>query len=308
MRTEQLEYLVDLHQTLSLSKTAENFYTTHQSINSAIKSLEKELDVDILNRTHRGILFTEPGTLVYQHALKILQEQNRLIEHLTPFKHTKCSALQGELNIYTIPRFSNRHFLKIYSSFCKHNPLLSVNLKSLTPSLFYQLLPTASPFIFISTAQKNTLSSKAFSKQLKEYDLQYDIIHEYSLGIAYKSHSQWEKQLRDIPSSQIIQHIPVALFNYALDENYLLLDKSTLSNIFFVDGFDAQKQLIKADTHVAYCTPNEYRLFFYDKQTSIEFKPLNEPPQFSYIIIYPGELQHDPRIDTFLTLFKKNYC
>ncbi|MEE0510640.1 MAG: LysR family transcriptional regulator [Peptococcaceae bacterium] len=308
MRTEHLEYLVDLHQTLSLSKTAENFYTTHQSINSAIKSLEKELDVDILNRTHRGILFTEPGILVYQHALKILQEQNQLAEHLTPFKHTKRSALQGELNIYTIPRFSNRPFLKIYSSFCKHNPLLSVNLKSLTPSLFYQLLPTTSPFIFISTAQKNTLSSKAFLEQLEEYNLQYDIIQEYTLGVAYKSHSQWEPQLKDAPASKILQQVPIALFNYALDENYLLLDESTMSNMFFVDGFDAQKQLIKADTHVAYCTPNEYQLFFYDKQTSIEFKLLNDPPQFSYIIIYPQELKNDPRIESFLTLFKKNYC
>lgn len=308
MRTDQLEYLIDLHQTLSLSKTAENFFTTHQSINSAIKSLEKELDVDILNRTHRGILFTEPGILVYQHALKILQEQNQLVEQLTPFKHTKRSALQGELTIYTIPRFSNRYFLKIYSLFCKHHPALSVNLKSLTPSLFYQLLPTTTPFIFLSTAQENTLNSESFLKQLKKYNLQYNVIQEYALGIAYKHHSQWEKQLQNIPASHIIRQVPVALFNYALDENYLLLDQSAISNIFFVDSFDAQKQLIKADTHVAYCTPNEYQLFFYNKQTSIEFKLLNESPQFSYIIIYPQELKHDPRITAFLTLFKKNYC
>ena len=40
MRTEYLEYLIDLHETLSLSKTANNFFTSHQVINNGIKALE----------------------------------------------------------------------------------------------------------------------------------------------------------------------------------------------------------------------------------------------------------------------------
>ena len=39
MRTEHLEYLLDLKETSSLSKTAEKYFTSHQVINNAIKSV-----------------------------------------------------------------------------------------------------------------------------------------------------------------------------------------------------------------------------------------------------------------------------
>lgn len=59
MRTEHLEYLLDLQKTLSMTKTAENYFTSHQVINNAIKSLEEELNITILFRTHTGVIFSD---------------------------------------------------------------------------------------------------------------------------------------------------------------------------------------------------------------------------------------------------------
>lgn len=120
MRTEQLYYLLDLQKTASLSKTAENFYTSHQAINNAIKALEKEFGVIILNRTYKGISFTEAGLLLCAYAEEAVQNRVQLLEKLAPFATPNAEpALTGKLDVYSISRFSNKHFLNFYNDY-KH--------------------------------------------------------------------------------------------------------------------------------------------------------------------------------------------
>ena len=69
MRIKYFEYLIDLHNTLSMSKTAERFFATHQSIGNAISALEKDLKQPLIQRTPKGISFTEIGESVYELSL-----------------------------------------------------------------------------------------------------------------------------------------------------------------------------------------------------------------------------------------------
>ena len=57
MDTKQLEYLLDLRSTMSISKTAEHYYTTHQSVNNVVKSLERELGVTLLYPIKNKVTF-----------------------------------------------------------------------------------------------------------------------------------------------------------------------------------------------------------------------------------------------------------
>ena len=75
MRIKYFEYLIDLHNTLSMSKTAERFFTTHQSIGNAISALEKDLKQPLIQRTPKGISFTEIGESVYEYALQIIENK-----------------------------------------------------------------------------------------------------------------------------------------------------------------------------------------------------------------------------------------
>lgn len=50
MRTEHLEYVVDIYETQSFSQTAENFLTSHQVVSKAVSNLENELNVQIFER------------------------------------------------------------------------------------------------------------------------------------------------------------------------------------------------------------------------------------------------------------------
>lgn len=88
MQITQLEYLVDLSETYSITNTAKRFYITQQAVSNSIKSLELELGVQLLNRSKKGVTFTPEGNLVLKYARKMLMnlddmKQNIIGEFLT---------------------------------------------------------------------------------------------------------------------------------------------------------------------------------------------------------------------------------
>ena len=57
MRFNQLKYLLYLKETGSISRTAEKMLISHQAVPKAIKSLENELSVTLLNRTAQRVAY-----------------------------------------------------------------------------------------------------------------------------------------------------------------------------------------------------------------------------------------------------------
>lgn len=54
MNIEQLQYICMVAQTHSITTAAEQLYVTQQTISKAINKLETELEVRLLNRSHRA--------------------------------------------------------------------------------------------------------------------------------------------------------------------------------------------------------------------------------------------------------------
>ena len=72
MKTEHLEYFVDLVNTQSMSKTAEKYYTSHQVVKKAITHLEDELNVPLIHTSNQGVTYSDAGAVLYRKALDIL--------------------------------------------------------------------------------------------------------------------------------------------------------------------------------------------------------------------------------------------
>ena len=308
MRTEHLEYLLDLQKTLSMTKTAENYFTSHQVINNAIKSLEEELNITILFRTHTGVIFSDAGLLVCDFAGNVLHHKATLTQQLIPFTKSSHSALTGELDIYTIPRFSNKHFLKFYTAYARKNNKLSLNLRALPGSMFFKQLPLHKPFIFITTAHTDTLESEEFKQKLSNYNLKYETINRQYLGLCVAQKSDYLKILLENQTVPVYETMPVVVHNYALDQDELLIT-APLKNLCLADNFEAQKNLIKSGDYIGMCTPSEYRQFFHSKDQSLVFIP-NKALQnsyFYYIAIYQKDYQEDIVIQDFIATFKKHY-
>ena len=78
MDLKQLQYFVVSVDSGSLKKAAKVLYTSQPHISKTIKSLEAELQVELLTRKYRGVEVTEEGRKVYEYACRILVEAGRI--------------------------------------------------------------------------------------------------------------------------------------------------------------------------------------------------------------------------------------
>ena len=75
----------------SISKAARKLYVSQPSLSVKIKDMENHFQTILLERTNKGICPTEAGTMVYQHAQKILSLEESIERKLD---QTRCQDQQ----------------------------------------------------------------------------------------------------------------------------------------------------------------------------------------------------------------------
>lgn len=74
MTIQQLQYILEVQRTGSVTKAAKNLFVTPSSVSCAIAALEKELAINLFQRSYRGVIPTEDGLRVLQCAQNICQQ------------------------------------------------------------------------------------------------------------------------------------------------------------------------------------------------------------------------------------------
>lgn len=74
MKLEQLTHAVEIANTGSFSKAAENLYLSQPGLSASIKQLEWELGTELFIRHRSGIVLTPAGSTFIPYAKKILQQ------------------------------------------------------------------------------------------------------------------------------------------------------------------------------------------------------------------------------------------
>ena len=82
MRIEQLICLLEISQQKSLNTASERLHMTQQALSSTIKTMEKELDTRLLNRTRQGCTLTPDGERVLAYAAEIVPKYHTLLRDL----------------------------------------------------------------------------------------------------------------------------------------------------------------------------------------------------------------------------------
>lgn len=75
MDTLQLKLFISLAQTLSFTKSANEFFMTQPTVSNHIKSLEKDLGVKLFNRDSRSVSLTAEGTEFLSYAKQMITLQ-----------------------------------------------------------------------------------------------------------------------------------------------------------------------------------------------------------------------------------------
>jgi len=78
MTLEQIRMLVQVAELGSLKSASETLFKTQPAISQGIKQLEMQLGLQLFSRQGYRLLLTENGKQIYQHALRLINEANKI--------------------------------------------------------------------------------------------------------------------------------------------------------------------------------------------------------------------------------------
>lgn len=80
MTLQQLKYVVTVADKGTISEAAKELFISQPTITNAIKDLEKEMQINIFNRTNKGIIVSNIGNEFLAYARQVLEQSNLLEE------------------------------------------------------------------------------------------------------------------------------------------------------------------------------------------------------------------------------------
>lgn len=100
IKTEQLQYLLELEKTGSFHKCAESLFRSQPAISTSIKNLENELGVQLFVRTPTGIYLTPIGKEIIPIAEHVLQQMKEIYLTCNRYLYLKQEVPVELLHIY----------------------------------------------------------------------------------------------------------------------------------------------------------------------------------------------------------------
>ncbi|NEZ47638.1 LysR family transcriptional regulator [Clostridium niameyense] len=124
MDFKQIEAFISVAKHKSFSKAANSVFLSQPAISSHISSLEKELNVQLFDRTSKEVLLTPAGHSFLKYALKILGSRDDAISCLSTFNNT----ISGKLTITASSTPCNTIIPEMVKEFEKKYPEVSFNI------------------------------------------------------------------------------------------------------------------------------------------------------------------------------------
>ena len=145
MDIQQIQYFLEVVRSGNFSTAAENLYTTQSSVSKNIKSLEKELNIQLFDRSKRQIQLTEAGKLVLKDASSIVQDYENLIHTVSSYQLQKKDIL----TIASIPVMAQYDITGLLTDFQTAHPNITLQIEeSETTHVYSRLKKHACDFIF----------------------------------------------------------------------------------------------------------------------------------------------------------------
>ena len=118
MNLVQLRYFVRVAEMGSFSKAAIELDVAQPALSRQVRLLETDLRVTLLQRTGRGVLLTEAGKRLYEHAIGILQ----LVAHAREDLSANRDEATGRIVIGLPPSMGRMLTLPLVDGFREHLP------------------------------------------------------------------------------------------------------------------------------------------------------------------------------------------
>jgi DNA-binding transcriptional LysR family regulator len=126
-----LEYFVAVAAELNFSRAAQRIHVVQSALSASVSRLEKELGVELFDRSKRQIALTPAGEVFLKHAREVMHTAHRAQNSVDVFR----DQLTGTVTLGTLMSWGTLNLPAALQDFRRSNPLVSVRLRqSLTGS------------------------------------------------------------------------------------------------------------------------------------------------------------------------------
>lgn len=94
MNIRQLTYFSKVYECGSFLKASQALYVSQQALSRTLAVLEQELGESLFYRSHAGVTPTPLGMELYRSSQPVLQEMERLEQHISEFTRQNCGLLK----------------------------------------------------------------------------------------------------------------------------------------------------------------------------------------------------------------------
>ncbi|MDS0525959.1 LysR family transcriptional regulator [Clostridium sp. SHJSY1] len=217
MNIEKIKYYIDLVECRNFTETARKNYVSQTTISQQIASLEREFEIELIDRKQIPIEPTKAGWLFYEEAIVLWKQYNHMKSKMINFQNNSTQILSIEYVTVT----DINSLLKIIPSFKE-------NYKNIKLELNRVLLKDVSEFL-----QKGIYDvAIAFDSELTEKNN----IHTYTLyegqycAVVNNKHPLFHNKF--ISKNELYKYPLVMLNPTVLGSSYYLMIKNALE-----DGF-----------------------------------------------------------------------
>jgi len=192
---EKLHYFSQVIKAGTFNKAAQNLYLTQPTLSKSIRLLEESLDKRLLIRTHRGVIPTKEGKILFDYCEKMLKEIESIEKSITQ----KEQEISGTLNIgtyesiavYFWPNFI-KEFKSVYPKlniklFSNHSDIIQAQLEAGAYDVALTVSPQKKKMIHVENLFKDRFSFyiKKSTKSLKDLPLIYmsSVLEQYDLNL-----------------------------------------------------------------------------------------------------------------------------
>ena len=164
MNIKQIEYFIDLSNSLSFTKTAQHFYISQTAITKQIHNLEDELGISLFIRDKKKVEITPEGSLFLTHAKSIMKEIDNAKQVVEAYKRGES----GIVRIGFLKNMDDQLIVSLLESIKKAYPSIVLEYRAYRRIELIQLFNERELDLIIMV-ENNTLKSP--SLLLKTYPL-----------------------------------------------------------------------------------------------------------------------------------------
>lgn len=124
MEIHQLEYLVAVAEEAHFSRAAERVGVAQPSLSQQIKKLEQEIGQPLFDRMARGVVLTEAGRVMLEHARRVLGEIADARKHVSE----TAGSVGGTLVVGAIPTIAPFLLPDVLTRFSKQWPAVKLRI------------------------------------------------------------------------------------------------------------------------------------------------------------------------------------